>query len=96
MDTLNTHTSNVTEERSNSSPPKDKKIPLKSVQMRFTPKTIRNVAHLKRLTGIRNRTQIVSAAIQLTDAIISEINKDGKLCIERSDGSVDYITIVGL
>lgn len=66
------------------------------VQMRLSPKTMDHVKHLKKLTGISNRTQLVASAIQLTDILRSKTEAGGRLCVENPDGTKDYITVVGL
>jgi len=66
----------------------------KLVQMRLSSQTMGRIMHLKRLTGVRNRTQLVSAAIKLMDVALSEVDDGTKLCLKRSDGSLDYITVV--
>lgn len=67
----------------------------KLVQMRFQPKTMDRIEHLRELTENDNRTQIISSSIQLTEELLSSIKDGAKIYIEKPDGTKETIKIVG-
>lgn len=66
------------------------------VQMRLQPKTIERIQNLSEMTGTGNRTQIVSAAIQLTEEILKSLSEGGKIYIEKNNGEKEVLKFVGL
>ena len=67
----------------------------KLVQMRLQPKTLEKINRLTELTKMSNRTQLVSASIQLTEELLSIIKGGSKLYIERPDGTKETVKIIG-
>jgi hypothetical protein len=66
------------------------------IQMRFLPETMQRLEDLRELTGVDNRTQIVSTAIQLAEIVIKSINKGGNVYIEAANGEMERIRFVGI
>ncbi len=64
--------------------------------MRLQPKTLEKINRLTELTKMSNRTQLVSASIQLTEELLSIIKGGSKLYIERPDGTKELVKIIGL
>ncbi|MFZ6024915.1 MAG: hypothetical protein ACOYVG_10750 [Bacteroidota bacterium] len=87
-----TNDTNQTGSLDNSSEEKTSQL----VQMRFQPKTVERINHLSDMTGISNRTQLVSSSIQLTEELIKNVNEGAKIYIERKDGKKELLKIVGI
>jgi len=66
------------------------------VQMRLEPKTLESISHLSEITGFSNRTEIVKSAITLTEKLVENIKKGGKVYIENDDGTKQRLTFSGL
>lgn len=66
------------------------------VQMRLRPKTIKQVDKLSKNSGIDNRTQIVSNAIEVTEALSEYIHSGAKVYIEKKDGTREILNIIGI
>ncbi len=66
------------------------------VQMRLRPKTIERIEKLSRNTGIANRTQLVSNAIEVTEALSEYIHAGGKIYIIKKDGTKELLNIIGI
>lgn len=66
------------------------------VQMRLRPKTIERIEKLRKNSGIDNRTQLVSNAIEVTEALSEYIHAGGKIYIEKKDGTKELLNIIGI
>ncbi len=66
------------------------------VQMRLRPKTIERIDKLSKNSGIVNRTQLVSTAIEVTEALSEYIRAGGKIYIEKKDGTKERLNINGI
>ena len=68
----------------------------KLVQMRLQPKTLERIDRLSEMTKTgKNRTQLVSSSIQLTEELLSIINSGSKLYIEKPDGTKELVKVIG-
>ena len=47
------------------------------------------------MTGISNRTQLVSSSIQLTEELIKNVSEGAKIYIEK-DGKKELLKIIGI
>lgn len=65
------------------------------VQMRFKQNTLERINKISRNSGIDNRTQVLSNAIQLTEVLSDYLHSGAKIYIEK-DGKKELLTIVGI
>lgn len=72
---------------------KDEKTQL--VQMRLKPNTLSKINKISKNSGIDNRTQVVSNAVQLTEIISEYLHSGAKIYVEK-DGKKELLTIVGI
>jgi len=63
--------------------------------MRLRKKTLDRLEELHELTGIDNRTQIVTSSIQLAHWISNVQHAGGKLVVEYSNGDREALRILG-
>jgi len=68
----------------------------KLVQMRLQSKTLESIKSLGEMTNTKNKTQLVSSSIKLTEDIVSSIQAGAKVYIENKDGTRELIKIIGL
>ena len=68
----------------------------KLVQMRLQSNTLKSIEKLSEMTHTKNKTQLVSSSIKLTEEIVSSISNGAKVYIENKDGSKELIKIIGL
>jgi hypothetical protein len=68
----------------------------KLVQMRLQPKTLDRVQHLTSLMGTQNRTQIVSASLQIAESLLKDVKDGSKIYVERPDGTRELLMFVGI
>lgn len=68
----------------------------KLVQVRLSGKSLQQIENMQAVTGVRNRTQLITAAIALADIILTETDEGGRLRIEKPDGTVEYLRMVGI
>ncbi len=68
----------------------------KLVQMRLQQKTLDRVQHLTDLMGTQNRTQIVSASLQIAESLLNDVKGGSKIYVERPDGTKELLMFVGL
>lgn len=68
----------------------------KLVQMRLQPKTLDRVDNLTELMGTQNRTQIVSASLQIAESLLSSVKEGSKIYIEKADGTKELVKFVGI
>jgi uncharacterized protein (DUF1778 family) len=66
------------------------------VQMRLQPKTMDRIERLSELTGTKNRTQIIAAAIELAEEVIRSQNEGTRILFERPDGTKERLKIIGI
>lgn len=66
------------------------------IQVRLTAKADGNLQKLVSTTGIKNRTQLVNAAIDLAADVLATIQKGGSVIYELPDGSKERLKVVGV
>lgn len=66
------------------------------VQMRLQPQTLKRLDNLANLTKQKNKTQVVSSAIELSEEIIKSIKDGAKVYIETADGQKEVLKIIGM
>lgn len=71
----------------------DQTIP---ISMRLRPRTVSRINDLTKLTGITNRTDLISKSLILYEAF-AKYNKEGKkIMLEDKDGSKEILRIIGI
>ncbi len=66
------------------------------VKMSLKPSTIERVENLRKNSGIDNRSQLVSNAIVITEALSAYIHSGAKIYIEKKDGTKELLNIDGI
>ena len=66
------------------------------VKMSLKPSTIERVEKLRKNSGIDNRSQLVSNAIEITEALSAYIHSGAKIYIEKKDGTKELLNIEGI
>lgn len=66
------------------------------VQMRLLRKTLERIDHLKKMTEIENRTQIVSMAIHLAEIYFQNREEGNKIQIVKNNGDKETINWFGV
>lgn len=68
----------------------------KLVQVRLGKRANSNLKALEDLTGVTNKTQLVSTALDLSREILETIAKGGNVICENPDGTRDRLKPIGL
>ena len=66
------------------------------VQMRLQPKTMERIERLSDLTGTKNRTQIIAAAIELAEEVFRSQKEGTRIFFEKPDGTKERLKIIGI
>jgi len=66
------------------------------VKMSLRPSTIKRIEVLRRNSGNDNRSQLVSNAIEITEALSAYIHSGAKIYIEKKDGTKELLNIEGI
>lgn len=67
------------------------------IQMRVRKRTLDNIHELSSLTGVANRTQLVSASVDIAKEVLKSIKQEGaKVYIEHPDGRKEVLKLVGI
>lgn len=65
------------------------------VEMSLPESTLIDIERLQEMTGRTNKTGLVVSAVELA-ILVLEAHERGRLCIEKDDGTKEYLTIVGI
>ena len=76
--------------------PEQPKTETRLIQMRLRPKTIETISRLQQVTGVSNRTQLVSASVEIANEVMSSLKEGAKVYIERPDGRKELLKVVGI
>ncbi len=66
----------------------------KNIQMRLSEQTLREVDHIKRNTGVENRTRIVTSGVKLLDTVTDAISKGETVWIEDKKGNKRQVMMI--
>ena len=84
---------NTTKQRPPAKSTSEKK---KLVQMRLNSSTLDRIENMSKMTGITNRTHLVTSSIQIAELIMEEANNGAVISLKRPDGTTRELTIVGI
>ena len=65
------------------------------VQMRLRNETIELIEQLKERTKTNNRTRIVSASVELVEALAQLLEDGGELVVRKKSGKENVVKVVG-
>jgi|AntAceMinimDraft_12_1070368.scaffolds.fasta_scaffold57313_2 hypothetical protein len=66
------------------------------VKMSLRPSTIKRIENLRKNSGNDNHSQLVSNAIEITEALSKYIHSGAKIYIEKKDGTKELLRIDGI
>lgn len=66
------------------------------LQMRLKPKTKETLENLAKLTGVSNKTQVVTSAIFLAEEIVRNLKNGGKVYVKSRNGKTELLKFVGV
>lgn len=64
------------------------------VQMRLSEETIQKVNSIREITGVKNRTRIVTSGVTLLNSVLSAIEKGNSVYIDDGKGKRRQITML--
>jgi len=68
----------------------------KNVQMRLSLDTLSKIDDIKNITGVENRTRIVTSGVTLLQSVCSEFDKGNQVYVEDKDGNKKQIMLLNL
>jgi hypothetical protein len=66
------------------------------LQIRLTKRSGRNIQEMSSITGIKNKTQLANAAIDLAADVMKTIHEGGIVTYENPDGTKVQLKVVGI